>query len=122
MIKMFYKIRVLLSIINFMCLNKDSAGLIISLFKMNIDSMSLINVSTNNNTNSSLIKIDSMGLNITTWNNIAISSCYFAGGTAYDTRISSCSNKNFKTSKQLRVCDQLNFKIKHSKTSPSDNE
>ena len=28
-----------------MCLNKDSAGLIISLFKMNIDSMSL-NIST----------------------------------------------------------------------------
>ena len=122
MIKMFYKIRVLLSIINFMCLNKDSAGLIISLFKMNIDSMSLNNVSTNKNTNSSLMNIDSMSLNITTWNNIAISSCYFVGGTAYDTRISSCSNKNFKTSKQLRVCDQLNFKIKHSKTSPSDND
>ena len=84
--------------------------------------MSLINVSTNKNTNSSFMNIDSMSLNITTWNNIAISSCYFAGGTAYDTRISSCSNKNFKTSKQLRVCDQLNFKIKHSKTSPSDND
>ena len=68
MIIMFYKIRVLLSIIDFMCLNKDFASLIMRLFKMNIDSMSLINVSTNNNTNSSLIKIDSMGLNITTWN------------------------------------------------------
>ena len=51
-----------------MCLNKDSAGLIISLFKMNIDSMSLNNVSTNKNTNSSLMNIDSMSLNISTWN------------------------------------------------------